>query len=113
MFPLEYAKSMSHEDMMKIDIDDLLSARFEYVEPRTSTKGLVESIVNDIIYENKVKRCGFDCVHTDSEECFYNNYKEALMFYVIAHVDGLDTVANRAYARPILNAISVGESIYV
>lgn len=109
MFDLSDVQNMSMEEMQAIDIDDLVSARFYYVEPSTQEKALIEGITADVIFRNKVKRCGFDCVHEDSVECFYKNYKEALMFYVMAYVDGSEGMRNHIYTRPIKNAIKVGK----
>lgn len=107
MFNLSDAQNMSIEEMKAIDIDDLVSARFYYEEPTTQDKTLVGEIMSDVIYRNGVDRCGFDCVHRDSVECFYENYKEALMFYIMAYVDGSEGTRNRIYTRPIKNAIEL------
>lgn len=109
MLDLSDVQNMSIEEMKAIDIDDLVSARFYYDEPSTQDKTLVDEITSDVIYRNGVDRCGFDCVHRDSVECFYENYKEALMFYVVAYVDGGEGTRNRIYTRPIKNAIETGK----
>ena len=109
MFDLSDVQDMSIEEMKAINIDDLVSARFYYEEPSAQDKILVKEITSDVIYRNGVDRCGFDCVHRDSVECFYENYKEGLMFYVMAYVDGSEGTRNRIYARPIKNAIEAGK----
>ena len=109
MLDLSDVQNMSIEEMQAIDIDDLVFARFYYEEPSTQEKILAEGITADVLYRNKVDRCGFDCVHMDSVECFYENYKEALMFYVMAYVDGSEGTRNRIYTRPIKNAIEIGK----
>lgn len=106
MFDLSKVFNMSAEDMKNIDVDDLVYARFYYEEPSSADKRLVESITNDVLFRNSVKRCGFDCVHFESLECFYNNFKEALAFFVMAYVDGTDSAKNHVYTRPIMNALA-------
>lgn len=110
MFDLSLVSKMKAEDMKKIEVDDLIYARFYYQEPSSQDKTLVESISNDVVFRNPVKRCGFDCLHERNEECFYRNYKEALMFFVMAYVGVVDGAVGHIYTRPILNALAREET---